>query len=29
MLDNGAVCTKVFYLAIGVNMEGHKEVLGF
>jgi len=26
--DNGAVRTKAVYLAIGVNMEGHKEVLG-
>ena len=26
--DNGAVRTKAVYLAIGVNMDGHKEVLG-
>ena len=26
--DSGAVRTKAVYLAIGVNMEGHKEVLG-
>jgi len=26
--DNGAVRTKAVYLAIGVNMEGYKEVLG-
>lgn len=26
--DNGAVRTKAVYLAIGVNMEGHKELLG-
>lgn len=26
--DNGAACTKAVYLAIGVNMEGRKEVLG-
>lgn len=26
--DSGAVRTKAIYLAIGVNMEGHKEVLG-
>jgi len=26
--DTGAVRTKAVYLAIGVNMEGHKEVLG-
>ena len=26
--DNGAVRTKAVYLAIGVNIEGHKEVLG-
>ena len=26
--DAGAVRTKAVYLAIGVNMDGHKEVLG-
>lgn len=26
--DNGAVRTKAVYLAIGVNMDGHKEVQG-
>ena len=28
MRDTGAVRNKAVYLAIGVNMEGHKEVLG-
>ena len=28
MRDNGAVRTKAVYLAIGVSMEGHKEILG-
>ena len=26
--DNHAIINKAVYLAIGVNMEGHKEVLG-
>jgi transposase-like protein len=28
VLDASAVRTKAVYLAIGVNMDGHKEVLG-
>ncbi len=27
--DAGSVRTKAIYLAIGINMEGHKEILGF